>query len=244
LTHYFLFGTNRFPAQFIGEERVTRFPLRTLNPAGVFAFASAGFVGHESDGSATITIARTQGNQGDVTVDYFSTEGTASDGTNYLGVSGTLSFPDGVTNQTFDVPLLNDGVSNAPLTVHLTLTNTTGGAGLAVRPHAVLTILDAESAVGTNVEAYVIGKGEIYSQTNATSVTQSNRSITSDIEVDVHPAFAGAVTGATVQLPNKTTKQLAGSFANYQDFYVYVEDFPSALSLNKAFPAGKYLLTA
>jgi hypothetical protein len=243
LIHYFTYGVSRSPLQFIREERATRFPLRTLNPAGVFRFASAGFVATNSDGVATITVERTEGSQGEVTVDYFSADGSASEGTNYLGASGTLSFKDGETSQTFDVSLLNDGVSNAPLTVHLTLANATGGARLATRPHSVLTILDAESAPGKNVEAYLLSKTEIYSQTNGTSVTQSNRSITSAFEVDLHPGFPGAITGATVQLPNRSMRQLGSGFANYQDFVGYAENFPSALSLNKAFPAGKYMLT-
>src|SRR5207245_2233166 len=78
LIHYFAFVTNRSPLQFIREERATRFPIKTLNPAGVLTFAATGFVGNESDGQATITVERTQGSQGDVTVDYFSEDGPAS----------------------------------------------------------------------------------------------------------------------------------------------------------------------
>src|SRR5437667_9287405 len=88
LIHYFAFGTNHSPVQFIREERATRFQLKTLNPAGVFRFASSGFLTNEADGQATITVERRQGSEGDVTVDYFSSDGTAYDGTNYVAVSG------------------------------------------------------------------------------------------------------------------------------------------------------------
>ncbi|PWU19210.1 MAG: hypothetical protein C5B50_07105 [Verrucomicrobia bacterium] len=238
--HYFSYATNSAPAQFLAEERVTRFSIKTLNPAGVFRFASAGFIGYETNGSAIITVERTQGSQGEVTVDYFSADGTASNGVNYAGVADTLDFPDGVTSQTFEVPLINDGTADPPLTVHLSLTNATSGAGLVIRPHSTLTILDADSAPGPNIAALVLGKDDIYSQTNGSTVIQSDLSVPSVFETDIHPGFPGAVTGATVQLPNGSIRQLSGAFANYQDFFEYGEDFPSSQSLNKAYPSGKY----
>jgi len=240
IAHYFSYVTNSIPGQFILEERFTRFPIKTLNPAGVFKFASAGFIGYETNGAAIVTVERIQGSQGDVTVDYFSVDGTGSNGVNYVGVAGTLNFADGVTNQTFEVPLIKDGTADPPLTVHLSLTNATGGAGVVTRPHSTLTIQDADSGPGPNVYSWVLGKDDRYIQTNAVTVIQSDLSVTAAFETDVHPAFPGAITGATLKLPNGSTRQMSGAFANYQDLFGYSEDFPSSQSLNKAFPPGKY----
>src|SRR2546422_9612233 len=101
------------------EDRVTRFTIKTLNPAGVLGFSPICVTANETDRVATITVHRRQGGDGEVTVDYFSTDGTARSNVNYAPVSGTLTFPPSVTYQTFTVSLADDGVANSPLTIHL-----------------------------------------------------------------------------------------------------------------------------
>ncbi len=161
---------------------------------------------------------------------------------NYAPVSGTLTFPPGVTSESFMVPLLNTGLTNPPLTVHFTLTNATGGATLAVRPHSVLSILHSEPSPGTNINGYLLAKVEFYSQTNTTAPSQADRSVTSRFFASVHPKFPGGVFSGSLWLANGTARSLGGLLANYQCFLEYNEDFPSSASMNKAFPPGKYVL--
>jgi len=241
-----LFAMNRgpkMPPWVTFERRDTWFKIITLNPAGVFRFSPLCVTANESAGPATMTVQRTQGSAGQVTVDYYSTDATARSNVNYTAVSGTLVFADGQTNQTFTVPLLNDGVTNPPLTVHLTLTNATGGAALDLRPHAILTILDSQSAPGPNVNACVLAKVEFYDQTNAAPPLQADRSLTSRFFAEVQPKFPGGVTDGTVTLPNGSVRKLGYGFENYQAFVEYDDDLPSPACMNSLYRPGKYKVT-
>jgi hypothetical protein len=224
------------PAWVALETRATKFTIQTLNPAGVLKFGTDPVVAKESDGTATINVERSQGSEGMVTADYFTSDGSAQSNLNYTPVFGTLVFNPGDTSSRFSVPLINNGISNPPLTVHLTLTNATGGAALITRPHATLTILDADSAPGLNVNAYSVGRAEFYQQTDAEPPTQFTLSAPSRFFASVNPAFPGGITNATIQLPNGTSRGLT----NNGDFPDYDENFPSRGSMNGAFHSGKY----
>jgi sugar lactone lactonase YvrE len=244
LTHYFSSSKpSALPRSITLEGRITRFNIKTLNPAGVFKISPLCVVASENASEATMTVLRTQGSEGDVTVDYYSTDGTAVSKSNYGSVSGTLIFPSGVSNQTFTVPLVNDGVSSSPLTAHFTLTNAMGGATLATQPHAVLTILDADSPPGPTVGSLLLAKAEFYYQTNSTAPTQFPLAVTSRFYASVGPRFPGGVIEATLRLPDGTTRGLSRIFENYGAFFDYSDDFPSPAALNKRFRSGKYELS-
>src|SRR5439155_603867 len=66
-----------------------------------------------------------------VSVDYFTRDGTATNGQDYVGKAGTLTFGPGVTSQSFTIQIINDtAVEPLDETVSLILTNATGGATL------------------------------------------------------------------------------------------------------------------
>ena len=240
IVHYFRLSANGAPppAWVALETRATKFAIQTLNPAGVLQFAPNAIAANESDATVTITAERTQGSQGLVTADYFTSDGSAQSGVNYTPVSGTLVFNPGDTSSSFTVPLINNGVTNPPLTLHLSLTNATGGVTLATRPHATLTILDSQSAPGLNVNAYMVGRTEFYEQTDAEPPVQSTLPAPSRFFASVHAAFPGSVTNASVQLPNGTSRVLTSN----GEFPDYNENFPSRASMNGAFRSGKYQL--
>ena len=238
IIHYFRSSSSNAPppAWAALETRATKFTIQTLNPAGVLRFATNPVVANESDGTATITVERTQGSQGLVTADYFTSDGTARSDVNYTPVAGTLVLNPGETSSSFTVPLINNGETNPPLTLHFSLTNATGGATLVTRPHATLTILDSQSAPGLNVNAYSVGRTESYQQTDAGPPVQSTLPAPSRFFVSIHPAFPGSITNATIQLPNGASRVLT----NNGDFPNYDENFPSQASMNAAFRSGKY----
>ncbi len=60
-------------------------------------------------GILTVTVDRVDGSAGAVSVDYATTNGTATAGSDYTAVPvTTLNFADGVLSQTFDVTIVND----------------------------------------------------------------------------------------------------------------------------------------
>lgn len=115
-------------------------------PPGTLEFGLASFSASEHDGSATITVTRQGGSAGAVSVAYASSDGSGISGTNYSAVSGTLNWADGDNStQTFEVPIVDDGLADGAHTVSLALSSPTGGAALAAPATAVLTLSDADA---------------------------------------------------------------------------------------------------
>jgi subtilisin family serine protease len=107
---------------------------------GSLRFSTSTYSGAEGT-TVAVTVTRTGGSTGTVTVDYASANGTAG-AADYTATSGTLTFGAGETSQTFIVTTTADTVDEANETVNLTLGNPTGGATLGAPATAVLTIAD------------------------------------------------------------------------------------------------------
>lgn len=118
---------------------------------GTIKFSEASFEAAETAGQAVITVERSGGEDDAVSVQYATSDGTATAGQDYTAASGTLSWAAGDGSaKTFTVPLANDGVAEGTETVHLTLSNPTGGAALdLVRGTADLRVLDSGSGGGS-----------------------------------------------------------------------------------------------
>ena len=109
---------------------------------GSLQFSAATYSFAENGGTATITVTRTGGSDGAVSVSYTTSNGTAIAGSDYTPRFGTLYFNNEVTSQSFTVPLTNDSLDEAHETINLTLSNATNGATLGSQSTAVLTVLD------------------------------------------------------------------------------------------------------
>ena len=62
----------------------------------------------EDVGNATVTVLRSGGSTGSLTVQYATANGTAIAGQDYTAASGTLSFGPGETSKTIQIPIAND----------------------------------------------------------------------------------------------------------------------------------------
>ncbi|MCA3748338.1 MAG: CSLREA domain-containing protein [Rubrobacter sp.] len=113
---------------------------------GSVRFGSATYTVDEGAGTATITVVRQDGADGEVTVDYATSDGTASSGSDYTQTSGTLTFAHGDGSKTFAVPINDDTADEPEETVNLTLSNPQGGATLGTQSTATLTITDNDEA--------------------------------------------------------------------------------------------------
>jgi len=109
---------------------------------GVFEFSVSGYAASEGGGAATVTVTRSGGKAGPVTVDYQTSNSTAQAGSDYTAASGTLTFDAGVLSQTFAVALADDGTVEGSETLNLALSNPSGRATLGARSTALLTIAD------------------------------------------------------------------------------------------------------
>lgn len=106
---------------------------------------------NETAGTATYTVTLTGNTSLPVSVNYATTNGTATSGTDYTSTSGTLTFAVGETSKTITVPILNDHTieSNENYTISLnTPTNATIGTG-----SVTTTIIDDDVAPVVDLDA-------------------------------------------------------------------------------------------
>lgn len=121
----------------------------TPSQAGALQFNAASYSANENQGGLTVTVTRTGGSTGSVSVNYATSNGSATAGIDYTATSGTLSFGNGETSKTFNVPILNDTQFESSESITLALSNPTGGAILGSPVSASVAILDNDSPVGS-----------------------------------------------------------------------------------------------
>ncbi|MDJ0897591.1 MAG: PQQ-dependent sugar dehydrogenase [Xenococcus sp. MO_188.B8] len=105
----------------------------------------------EGGRAVAVTIVRTQGSDGVVTVDYRSVNGSATAGSDYTAVTGTATFNDGETSKTIRIPILEDSISEGAETFSFTIDNATNGASLLAPRTALITIEDNDIVPGALV---------------------------------------------------------------------------------------------
>src|SRR5207245_75948 len=76
---------------------------------GTVAFNQPYYQVDEAAGSVSITVARSGGVAGPVSVNYAASPDTAVPGVDFVPVSGVLTFQPGEVSQSFSVPILDDG---------------------------------------------------------------------------------------------------------------------------------------
>jgi hypothetical protein len=108
-------------------------------------FSASNYNVGEGDGKATITVSRSGDTTGASTVDFATSNGTASQKSDYIVRSGTLTFAAGVTSRTFSVPLIDDVYAEGNETINLTLSNPVG-AVVTAPSTATITIADNDAA--------------------------------------------------------------------------------------------------
>ncbi len=116
-----------------------------------------------TDASLTFTVTLAPAASDEVTVDYATADGTATEGDDYTATSGTLTFAPGETTKTVAVPIIDDNEEDDGETLTLTLSNAVGAelsdaeaTGTirnmeeAVDSTTTLSIADAEATEGTD----------------------------------------------------------------------------------------------
>ena len=112
----------------------------TVSAPGQLYFSATNFVANSGDGNGYLTVLRTNGSSGSVSVTYTTVPGTAQPGLNYVTSSGPLTFGNGETVKQIAVPLVNNNVAQVPVSLSVVLSNPTGGSTLTVPTNSTLTI--------------------------------------------------------------------------------------------------------
>ena len=133
------------------------------DPAGLIDFESLHYDVNETDGQATVTVERLGGVGGAVSVDYETSDGSATAGSDYAATSGTLNWAAGDSaDKTFTVPVNWDGRAEGTESISLALTNPGGGSDLGPTTAAVLRIGDdgASGPLALSSSAYSVGEAD------------------------------------------------------------------------------------
>jgi CSLREA domain-containing protein len=129
--------------------------LVSAEPPGSLQFSASTYSVNEGAGTATITVTRTGGTGGTVSVQAATTGGSATPGSDYGLTVATLTFAPGQSTATFTVPIVDDNTYDPGETIGLTLSNPSGGATLGSPSTATVTIVenDPQPRVGTLLTA-------------------------------------------------------------------------------------------
>lgn len=113
-------------------------------PAGTLSLSPSGYSILEAATSVTVTVTRTSGSTGAVSVQYATSNGTATSASDYTAAAGTLNWANGDSaDKTFAVPILDDSSAEPGETINLTLSSPGGGAVIGTASGAI-TINDNE----------------------------------------------------------------------------------------------------
>ncbi|RQH27702.1 DUF4347 domain-containing protein [Okeania hirsuta] len=125
------------------------FGYSTANP-GILQFSNPTFSVTENEPTATVTVIRTGGNDGVVSANINLSNGTATQGIDYGNpVPETIFFADKETQQTVNIPIVNDDSVENTETVNLSLSNVTGGATIGQPATATLEIIDDDEIISS-----------------------------------------------------------------------------------------------
>ncbi len=86
-----------------------------LQATSIVQFSSASYSFAENESAATILVGRAGDLSTTASVDYMTEDGTATAGSDYVRIAGTLNFAAGESVKSIQVPIFNDGVSKAPV---------------------------------------------------------------------------------------------------------------------------------
>jgi len=115
---------------------------------GTIQFDPVAYRASEDDSAVELTITRTDGTDGVVTVSYQTISGTAIANEDYIPDSEIVKFEEGEATKTITITLINDTVDEPNKEFTVLLSNTGGGAKLGTEDTATITIGDSRGSGG------------------------------------------------------------------------------------------------
>ncbi|MTV49986.1 leucine-rich repeat protein [Heliobacillus mobilis] len=139
-----------------------------LPHAGKLQFNTGTYTVKENDAGINIIVSRTDGSDGTVTIHYATSDETAKAGTDYVTISGELTFFQGEIAKTIPISLLDDSSYTGDRVAVVSLSNPTGGATLGEMSQARVSIVDNDSPI--NVKSVQINKSKLSARSGGNSV--------------------------------------------------------------------------
>jgi N-acetylneuraminic acid mutarotase len=162
-----------------------------VSSPGTFGFSSPTYTVNENGTPVNaVTVTRTGGANGAVSVTLTPSNGTAIAPNDYNNSPIVVNFANGETSKTVTIPIVNDGLVENTETLNLSLSNATGGATIGVQNTAVFSILDNDGPAQVQInmgggqytdttgqlwlaDQYFTGSTNTYAVTNAIAGTNN-----------------------------------------------------------------------
>ncbi len=127
---------------------VLRDNTRNLNAnPGRLGFVGSALTVAESSATATVSVRRSGGVQGEVSVDFATRDGSATAGSDYTATSGTLTWPQGdAADKTIAIPISDDATQEAGEQFAIELSNLAGSATLDGSAQFEVTVSASDAA--------------------------------------------------------------------------------------------------
>lgn len=192
---------------------------RTDVPAApTVAFSSATYSVNEADGAREITVNLSKVWTSTVTVNYATSGGTATSGSDFTPTSGQLTFAPGVTSQTFRVPITNDTALEPTETFNVALSSPSG-ATLGTTTTATVSIIDNDvPAVNFQLAANSVSESTTSVTWNVVLSGASSQTITVDYSVVGGTATNGTdyrfTNGTLTFAPGQTSRSITFAVIN------------------------------
>jgi hypothetical protein len=192
-------------------------------------FVNATYSVLENGGSVVLTVSRSNGGAGQLTVNYATSNGTATAGSDYTATSGTLTWAAGDTaNKTITVPIINDAIVEGGESFHVTLSNpvltgATGSAFIGTPGVADVLIIEPWPAGGTMPTGFTSTTSSVWSVATDSTYEGANSLKSGPVLGTVN-----GVNGATSTVYTPSTLQFSGNFqAGTVGFAYKVSSYPS-----------------
>jgi uncharacterized repeat protein (TIGR01451 family) len=177
-----------------------------LSP-GQIGFSAATYSVSEASASSVITVVRTNGTQGSVSVNFATANGTAISGADYVATSGSLIWASGDSaSKTFSVLMLADVAVEGNESINLILSSASGGA-LITGPAATLTIQDDDDLVQFASTAVTVFESATNAMVTVERIGAGNATVTVDYATVIGGTASYQATNGTLTFNPGVTNQ-------------------------------------
>ena len=151
----------------------------------------------EDVGTLSVTVVRTGGTTGTLSVDYSTSDGTAIAGQDYTSASGTLTFTGGETSKTIQIPIADDAITETDETFTLRLSHNSDIAALGAPATLVVTVQDHDTVPTIRVDGVNVVEGNAGNTTDALFTISLSAATGRAVSVDFTTINAGAFGGGS-----------------------------------------------
>ncbi|HET6974899.1 MAG TPA: SBBP repeat-containing protein [Pyrinomonadaceae bacterium] len=166
----------------------------------------------EDLGVLSVTVQRTGGTTGSLSVDYATSDGTAIAGQDYTAVSGTLNFGHGETSKTIQIPILDDGTTEQDEKFTLALRNPSTLEALGSPSTLDITLQDRSTTPALFVNDVSVVEGNSGS-TNAVFTVSLTAATGRAVSVDFGTGISNVFGGKTCGTPGVDFENASGTLS-------------------------------